>query len=146
MNARAHGATHLDRMNPATDAARTPLDIIRAHDEAWKRKDVDGVVALFASDATIESPLVARLTGKPTARGRDEVRAAVQAVIDRGVVWGRHEPPAVRGDTVFVEYRRETPDGEQGDSVDVITVQGGLIKSLRAYLGAKSVASLAART
>jgi hypothetical protein len=121
------------------------MEIAHAHDEAWKSKDVDGIVALFAVDATIESPLVARLIGKPLARGHDEIRALIKAVINRGVVWGRHEPLAVRGDTVFVEYRRETPDGEQHDSVDVINVQGGLIKSLRAYLGAGSVAALAAR-
>jgi hypothetical protein len=35
----------------------------------------------------------------------------------------------VQGDTVVVEYRRETPDGEQADSVDLFVVQGGVIKT-----------------
>lgn len=129
-------------MNEARNTSRTALEIARAHDEAWKSKDVDALVALFASDATIESPLISHLLGKEVVRGHAEIRALLETVLERGVVWGRHEPPAVRGDTVFVEYRRETAEGEQHDSVDVIAVEGGLIRSLRAYLGLRSVAAL----
>ncbi len=42
----------------------------------------------------------------------------------------------MRGSTIFVEYGGDT------NSVDVIDVQSGVIKSLRAYLGWRSLAKL----
>lgn len=35
--------------------------VIRDMDGAFSRHDVDGLVALFAEDATLESPLVSRI-------------------------------------------------------------------------------------
>src|SRR5947207_1348512 len=51
----------------------------------------------------------------------------------------RHDPVAVRGKTMFVEYRRETPQGEQNDALDVFEIDQGRIKSLRVYWGWRTV-------
>jgi hypothetical protein len=42
-------------MNDVQKASLTPLEIARAHDEAWKRKDLDGWSRCSRPDATIES-------------------------------------------------------------------------------------------
>jgi hypothetical protein len=75
-------------------------------------------------------------------RGRDEIRALVEAVLARNVKWGRHEAPVVRGNTIFVEYRHVQPGREQLDYVDVFEVSGGLIQSLRAYWGWRALAAM----
>jgi hypothetical protein len=125
----------------------TPLELQSEIDKAWANKDVDALVALFTADATIESPLVARLLGKSEVRGHAEIRELFQALLKSGVPWSRHEVPAVREDTMFVEYKRAIPGGaEIGWSVDVIDVLGGAVKSLRAYSGAKAIAMLGAST
>ena len=54
--------------------------IFHAWDDALGAKDVDAAVALYAEDATLESPLVRRLLGGP------------HGVVPRGRVW-RERPP-----------------------------------------------------
>jgi hypothetical protein len=80
--------------------------------------------------------------GKGTVRGHGEIRALVQAVLERVKDWGQHEAPVIRGDTIVVEYKRVVPTGEQLDYVDVFDVEDGKIKSLRAYWGWRAFASL----
>ena len=111
--------------------------VLVAFDDAWARKDLDGVVALYAPDATLESPLIPRLLGKQDGicRGRDEIRELVRVVLERNTTWGEHEPPLIRGTTAVVKYKRTSKDGEQNDYVDVIEVVDGAIRNLRAYWG-----------
>jgi ketosteroid isomerase-like protein len=128
-------------MSASANGTCTPEELARRFDQAWARKDVDGVVGLYAADATIESPLIWHLMRKGAVRGHEEIRALVKVLVERGSGWGRHEPPVVRGNTMFVEYRRATPEGEQLDYVDVFEIDGGQIKNLRAYWGWRSLAS-----
>lgn len=124
----------------------TPEQIVSAFDHAWARGDVDGLVSLYAPDATIESPLISHLTGRTVARGHGEIRELVHGVLGRGTRWGRHEPPAVQGNTVYIEYRRIPSQSEpQLDYVDVMEITGGMITSLRAYWGWRSLAALGAQ-
>jgi ketosteroid isomerase-like protein len=124
---------------------RTAEEVSEAFDAAWAKGDVDAFVGLFAPDATIEGPLVSRLvrTREGVCRGRDEIRAFVHEAMARGAGWGRHEPPVVRGGTIFVEYRGVFDGDEQLDYVDVFEIEGGYVKSLRAYCGWRSVAASA---
>lgn len=103
---------------------------------AFARNDLEGLVALFAQDATIESYLVPRIFHRKegVCRGRAEIRELVGALMKRGVPWGGHEPPIVRGDAVAIEYRSASSDAEKF-SVDIIEVRNGKIQSLRAYAG-----------
>ena len=102
--------------------------------------DVEGLVALFAEDATVESPMIPRLFNRKegVCRGRDEIRELARAITQRGTPWGKHGPPLIRGNTVAIEYMRASSDSEPF-SVDIIEVRDGKIQSLRAYLGWRAV-------
>jgi ketosteroid isomerase-like protein len=113
--------------------------IYRAWDDALGRKDLEGAVALYAPNATIESPLVRRLTGSDDGicRGREELRRFIAMVFER-------TPPERRrfrgryftdGKTVIWEYPRSTPEGEQMDFVEVMEIADGLITCHRVYWG-----------
>ena len=114
--------------------------VIRDLEAAFARNDLEGVVALFAPDATVESYLVSRVFKRKegVCRGREEIRQLVGALLQRGTPWRGHEPPIVRGDTAAVEYRSASSDAEKF-SVDIIEVKGSKIQSLRAYAGWRAV-------
>jgi ketosteroid isomerase-like protein len=119
----------------------TPERVIDDMEAAFSRKDVEGLVALFAPDATLESYLVSRVFNRSegVARGRAEIRELVSTLMKRGVPWGGHRPPIIRGDTVAVEFMTATSD-EETYSVDIIEVRDGKIQSLRAYVGWRALA------
>jgi hypothetical protein len=122
--------------NDATGAVER---IYKAWDEALGAKDLDAALALYASDATIESPLVAHLLGVESGicQGHDELRRFIHLVFQR--------QPAARkrfrtgyftdGTKLMWEYPRATPDGEQMDFVEVMELKGGLIQHHRVYWG-----------
>jgi ketosteroid isomerase-like protein len=121
-------------------ARETAERIYHAWDEALGRKDLEAALALYAPDATIESPLVRRLlrTESGVCRGHDELRRFIQLVF-------RHTPPLRRryrtglfsdGARLMWEYPREAPDREQMDFVEVMEIdEGGLIRRHRLYWG-----------
>jgi ketosteroid isomerase-like protein len=121
----------------------TVEQVISDMEAAFSRRDIEGVVALFAQDATIESYLVARVFNQKegVCHGRPEIRELVRAIMKRGTPWGGHEPPIIRGNTVAVEYRGASSDAEKF-SVDIIEVRDGKIQSLRAYAGWRAVMAL----
>ena len=110
---------------------------------AFSRQDLEGVVALFTEDASVESYLVTRVFNRKegVCHGRAEIRELVRALMKRGTPWGGHEPPIVRGNTIAVEYRALSSDTEKF-SVDIIEVRDGKIQSLRAYAGWRAVVAL----
>jgi ketosteroid isomerase-like protein len=114
---------------------------------AVSRGDLEGVVALFAEEATIESYLVSRIFNRTegVCRGRAEIRELLRALLARGVPWGGHEPPIVRGNTVAIEYRTATSETDHF-SVDIIEVRDGKIQSLRAYAGWRALTGLTGDT
>ena len=110
---------------------------------ASSRNDVEAIVALFATDATIESYLVSRVFNRTegVCRGRAEIRELALALSKRGRPWGGHEPPIIRGNTVVIEYRSASSDAVKF-SVDIIEVRDGKIQSLRAYAGWRAMMTL----
>ena len=118
----------------------TPEKVIEDMEAAFSRNDLDGLVALFAEDATIESYLVTRVFHRKdgVCRGRAEIRELVEALIKRGRPWGGHGPPIVRGNTVAIEFTSVSSDAEKF-SVDIIEVKDGKIQSLRAYAGWRAI-------
>lgn len=117
----------------------TPEQIYQAWDEALGAKAVEAAVALYAPDATIESPLVNDLLGveNGVCKGREALRHFIQLVFER--------MPAARkrfrkgyftdGKTITWEYPRVTPDGDQMDLVEVMELKDGLIQHHRVYWG-----------
>lgn len=120
----------------AIDAAER---IYQAWAGAFAKKDLEGVLALYATDATLESPLVNVLlkTERGVVEGKKNLRHFFGIVIN-------NTPPLTDrfrdsfftdGRTLIWEYPRVTPSGEQTDMAEVMTIEGGLIKAHRIYWG-----------
>lgn len=122
----------MTRHEPVTTVERVVSDL----EAAFSRSDVEGLLGLFAEDATLESYLVTRIFHREegVARGRAELGQLLRALISGGVPWGAHRAPNIRGDTVVVEFMGPGPDAGTF-SVDIIEVRDGKIQSLRAYAG-----------
>jgi hypothetical protein len=113
--------------------------IYRAWDAALSANDVEALVALYASDAVLESPLIPHLFGTASGvcRGTVEIGALLAKVAAR--------KPEVRkyyrsgyftdGRLLIWEYPRIIPQGEQMDFVEVMEIETGLIKRHRVYWG-----------
>jgi hypothetical protein len=120
-------------------SARTPEEVLQAWDEALGRKDVAAAAALYAPDATLESPLVCHLLGtdRGILPGREEICRFASEVFAR-------QPPQLRrykkkhfteGEVLMWEYPRAAPQGEQMDFVEVMEPKDGLIQHHRVYWG-----------
>jgi hypothetical protein len=113
-------------------------------DKALSANDPELLLAFYAEDATIESPLVPHLTGKQDGicRGHAEMRPFFKLVAER--------KPKLReyyrrgyftdGRTLMFEYPRDAPEGEQMDFVEVMELNGdGLIQHHKVYWGWRGV-------
>jgi hypothetical protein len=107
--------------------------------EALGAKDLDAALALYAPDATIESPLVARLLGteRGILQGRQELRRFIELFFQRQPAERRRFRTGFFTDEAKLmwEYPRVTPDGEQMDFVEVMELKGGPIQHHRVYWG-----------
>jgi ketosteroid isomerase-like protein len=123
----------------------TPEQVMSDFEAAFSRNDIEGLVALLAEDATLESPLVSRIFNRKegVCRGRAEIRELVRALMKRGVPWGGHEPPIIRGNTVVVEHWSAGASSAEKFSVDIIEVREGKVQSIRAYVGWRALAAIA---
>lgn len=113
--------------------------IHRLWDEALGNKDLEAALALYAPDASIESPLVRHLmqTENGIVQGRDALREFIARVF-------RTSPPQRRrfkqgffsdGCRLTWEYPRQAPDGDQMDLVEIMEIKHGLIQRHRVYWG-----------
>jgi hypothetical protein len=113
--------------------------IYKLWDDALGKKDLDAALALYADDASIESPLVAHLLNVPEGivQGKDAMRKFITLVF-------RTQPPQRKrfrtgfftdGRTLTWEYPRAAPEGDQMDLVEVMEIHDGLIRRHRVYWG-----------
>jgi hypothetical protein len=120
--------------------------IHNAWNDALAAHDVDAITALYAEEATIESPLVRYLLGvdEGICCGRDAIRAFIPLVF-------LHQPSERRtyrnpvffdGKTMMWEYPRETPEGDQMDFTEVMELDAGMIQRHRVYWGWYGVRTL----
>ena len=113
--------------------------VYREWDEALRRSDLDAAVALYAPDATIESPLIPHLLDREhgICRGQGELRRFIQVVFQRKPQSRKHFRTGylTDGTTIMWEYPRAAPDGDQMDFVEVMEVKNGLIQNHRVYWG-----------
>jgi len=134
----------MNRSNGAGVAEKTlstPVErMYYAWDEALSRNDAAALLALYAPDATIESPLIPHLMGseRGICRGHKELRPFFDEVAAR--------KPKVRqyhrtgyltdGKKLMFEYPREGPKGDQMDFVEVMELNDeGLIQRHCVYWG-----------
>jgi hypothetical protein len=113
--------------------------IYKRWDDALGANDLDAAVALYAEDASIESPLVQHLlkTESGIVQGRENLRPFIKRVFET-------KPPARKrfrtgfftdGRTVTWEYPRVSPEGQQMDLVEVMEIDNGFIKHHKVYWG-----------
>lgn len=112
------------------------------HDRA-KSGDTEGLLALYAEDAVVETPLVqAIFDGRESGilRGHREIRPFFEEGARRRpnllVRWHRTGRWLTDGERLLVwEYPRQTPDGDQVDLIEVMEIVDGLIAHHRIYWG-----------
>jgi hypothetical protein len=117
--------------------------VYRDWDRAWSSDDLDAMIALYAPDATLESPLVPYLLGRDNGvlQGRDEIRSLLDKAAPRkpGKRTFHRRGFFTDGRLLVWEYPRATPDGEQMDFFEVMEIVNGLIQAHRVYWGWRGV-------
>ena len=113
--------------------------IYREWDAALSTNDVSALLALYAADAELQSPLVSHLMNKEegVCRGQQELKAFFE-------ILSKRKPKARQfyrtryftdGKTVLWEYPHDSPNGEQMDFVEVMEIENGRIQKHRVYWG-----------
>ncbi|ENN84542.1 hypothetical protein RHSP_73001 [Rhizobium freirei PRF 81] len=121
-------------------------DAIRHIYEQWHetvvRRDIEGLMALYADDAILESPLVWAVQpdlGSGILRGKmaigDFFAAGFRSPSNGLGRWYRTGIFFANGRQLIWEYPRATPDGDQIDLIEVMDVSGGVITHHRVYWG-----------
>lgn len=125
-----------DDINQFNQAAEK---IYKSWDRAWANNDVDALLALYADNAIIESPLIPYLLGKESGicNGKNEFRKLLIIAADRKPINRKHYRKNffTDGKTLMWEYPRSTHDGEQMDFVEVMEIKNELITRHRVYWG-----------
>lgn len=113
--------------------------IFEAWNLAWSNNDINALLALYADDTVIESPLIPYLLGKErgVCEGKEEFRKLLEIAANRKPN-NRHyyrNKYFTDGKTLIWEYPRLTRDGEQMDFMEVMEIKDGLIIRHRVYWG-----------
>ncbi|MXO74353.1 steroid delta-isomerase [Altererythrobacter aerius] len=107
---------------------------VHAYVDAFAREDSEGVVALFAEDATVEDPV-----GTPAKVGHDAIREFYTMSIGTGAKLELQGPIRVGGDFAAFAFQVRLKMGEADATVDVIDVfrfdDAGKVRSMQAFFG-----------
>nr|WP_314549191.1 nuclear transport factor 2 family protein [uncultured Ottowia sp.] len=109
--------------------------------EAARSRDVPALLALYAEDAELESPLVPVILNRASGvlRGHAQIREFLEEGTRRRpnefVRWHRDGRFLSAGGLLVWEYPRATPQGEQIDILEFMELQGRLIQRHRIYWG-----------
>ena len=121
-------------------------DEVKAVIDTWEAAlaahDADALVACYAPEAVLESPVAAHLRGSPgVCRGHDELRALFLELVGRTPEVRQYHRASffTEGHRAIWEYPRETPSGEQMDFVEVMEIEDGLIRAHCVYWGWRGV-------
>ncbi len=113
--------------------------IYKLWDDALGARDLEASLALYADDASIESPLVAHLmkTGHGIVQGKANLREFIALVFATNPPQRKHFRAGffTDGRLLTWEYPRATPDGDQMELVEVMEIEDGLIRRHRVYWG-----------
>lgn len=128
---------------PPTDTA-TADDaefVFTEWDACARSRNVPGLLELYTEDAVLETPLAPRILDR--SRGVLTGKRELARFFDEGgrrrpnerVRWHRDGTYLFNGHTLFWEYRRQAPDGDQVDIAEVMELDGPLIAFHRIYWG-----------
>jgi uncharacterized protein (TIGR02246 family) len=125
------------------EQAKAVERIYREWDRAWSNDDLEAMVALYAPNATLESPLIPYLLrgGDGVLKGRDQIRALLEMAAPRkpGRRTFYRAGYFTDGTRLVWEYPRVTPEGEQMDFFEVMDIADGFIQAHRVYWGWRGV-------
>lgn len=123
--------------------------IFQAWHDSVRRRDFAAAAALYTEDAVLETPLALAVYPE---RGSGLVvgRRALQVFFEESIrrfpgdpQWYRTGAYFVNGRQLTWEYPRKTPTGEQVDLMEMMEIEGGLIRCHRVYWGWYGVRMLA---
>jgi len=101
--------------------------IYRAWDDALGKRDLEASLALYADDASIESPLVQHLMKRRdgVVQGKDALREFITRVFATNPSQRKRFKQGffTDGRVLTWEYPRQSPDGEQMDLVEVMEIE-----------------------
>ncbi len=113
--------------------------IYKLWDDALGKRDLEASLALYAEDASIESPLVCHLMQTPEGivQGKENLRTFITMVFQTNPPQRKRFKKGFFSDgrVLTWEYPRQSPDGDQMELVEVMEIEDGLIKRHRVYWG-----------
>jgi steroid delta-isomerase-like uncharacterized protein len=115
-------------------------DLFDRYAEAWARRDPDAIVALHTEDSRFHAHI-----GQEPALGKPAVRQAFAELFDQFPDLAFEQVSLITGgDFWVVEWKMSGTLAATGahfdvDLIDLITVDGGLVKSKDSYLDAVSM-------
>jgi ketosteroid isomerase-like protein len=116
--------------------------VIQRWEDALSSHDAEALLACYARDAVLESPVAAHiLGGRGICRGHQELRPFLAEVVARTPDERQYYRAGffTDGRRATWEYPRQTPDGEQMDFVEIMEIEDGLIQAHRVYWGWRGV-------
>ena len=116
--------------------------VIQRWEDALSDHDAEALLACYAPDAVLESPVAAHiLSGRGVCQGHEELRPFFAEVVARTPDERQYYRAGffTDGHRATWEYPRQTPDGEQMDFVEVMEIEDGLIQAHRVYWGWRGV-------
>lgn len=124
-----------------SDAATMQV-AVETYFDSYNRADLDGILSIFAADATVEDPV-----GTPLKRGHGELRAFFAVGIEMGAKLHRDGPVrCVAGHAAFPFHVTLVMEGKQM-RIDVIDVfrfgDDGKVVEMRAFFGPENMAEVA---
>jgi steroid Delta-isomerase len=132
-------------MSQNSNSQNSDTEILHVY-ERWHRtvvsRDLDGLMALYADAAILETPLIL-VTLKDKTEGILNGRSAIRPFFEAGFRklgndlgrWYRTGLFFSNGRQLTWEYPRATPQGDQVDLVEVMDIEHGLIAHHRVYWG-----------
>lgn len=116
--------------------------VIQRWEDALSSHDAEALLACYAREAVLESPVAAHILGGPgICRGHEELRPFLAEVVARTPDERQYYRAGffTDGCRATWEYPRQTPDGEQMDFVEIMEIEDGLIQAHRVYWGWRGV-------
>ncbi|MDG2459833.1 MAG: nuclear transport factor 2 family protein [Luminiphilus sp.] len=115
-------------------SADAAIKLCDAYLDGLTRGDLEGVLALFADNATIEDPV-----GTEIKTGTDELRAFYQIACDSITAAVRQGPPRIAGTDIAFAFVATIGSGPEAMQIDIIDVfesdASGKVAAMRAYWG-----------
>ena len=112
------------RILAAQTADTLPVHVAERQISTFKRKDLDGFMALYADDAVLyEFP-----SGKVLAQGKAAIRERYAPIFKTKLPVVRVEPRIVNGSFVAEHERWTAKPGERNQAVWMYEIRGGLIR------------------